>query len=160
MKSHWQYAISFVLLVIIGCGSPDHIWNEDSNRVAREVRKTLINYCDDVSREGFMAEFEYLDSSSLFSWHPPGFASAISFDSVKTILLRNANIYTKVECSWDSLVIIPESNVKAKYTGRMKTILTDTAGIRNTYYFAEVGHVMKKEDGWKLVSGKTERIGL
>jgi hypothetical protein len=123
------------------------------------VRNTLYKYYEDVNREGFLAEFKYLDSSSMFSWHPPGYKSAISFDSVKTILLRNAKLYTKVQLTWFTLAIFPESKVKARYVGKIKSVLTDSTGNRATYFLTEEGNVIKKEDGWKLVGGRTQMIG-
>ena len=159
MKSHLLFEIVFVVLSIFGCGSPDNGWKEDSKRVKMEVRNTLNKYYEEINREGFLAEFKYLDSSSMFSWHPPGYQSAISFDSVKTILLQNVKRYTNVQLTWVTLAIFPESKMKANYMGKIKSILTDTTGKSTTYYLTEEGQMTKKEDGWKLVSGRTVMLG-
>ena len=138
------------LFLLISCNRGDHVWNEESNRVAIEVRKTLSDYFKDINAEGPLAELKYLDSTSAFFWHPPGFDVPIDFDSVKTILIQNATSGIRSVVSWDSLAIIPETTDKANYKGK---IIVVTNG--DTIRLKEEGNVVKKEDGWKLVSGKT-----
>ncbi len=147
MKINLLFIAPFLL---IACNRGDHVWNEESNRVAVEVRKTLNDYFKDVNADGPLAELKYLDSTASFSWHPPGFNGPIDFDSVKTILLQNAATGIRSVVSWDSLNIFPETKDKAKYTGRISVV---TNG--DTIRLSEEGNVVKKEDGWKLVSGKT-----
>ena len=148
------FAFIATLIITSGCKN-DHVWNESSNKVSVDVRKTLKNYYKDINAEGFMAEFRYLDSSDLFSWHPPGYDTFISYDSVSAILKRNALQYRKVQLTWDSLEIIPETELKARYQGYTSAILTDTTGKKDKFHLYEEGMLMKRENGWKLVSGKT-----
>lgn len=146
--------LSTIVIISHSCKN-DHIWSEESNRVHREVKTTLGNYYKDVNENGFEAEFKYLDSTSQFSWFPPGFNSAISFDSVRNILKRNVLLYPYVHLEWDSLNVIPESGTKASYAGKITGIMQDTTGHRDTFHLSEIGVMIKKEDGWKLLSGKT-----
>ncbi len=147
--------VKFILMILsisvmISCNRSDHVWNEESNRVAIEVRKTLNDYVRDVNATGPLAELKYLDSSKMFSWHPPGFTGPIDYDSVRTILIENTIAGIRSAVSWDSLAIIPESNDKAKYAGKITAI---TNG--DTIHLKEEGNLIKRKDGWKLVSGKT-----
>src|SRR5678815_3144029 len=147
--------VKFVLMILgiscmLSCHRGDHFGKEESNRVAIEVRQTLENYYKDVNAEGPMAEFRYLDSTDMFSWLPPGFAGPIGFDSVRTILLQNAASGVRSIASWDSLEIFPESNDKARYTGKITFIAEG-----DTVHMSEEGHVIRRADGWKMVTGKT-----
>ena len=142
--------MNMAISCMLSCHRGDHVWNEDSNRVAVEVRKTLKDYFKDINAEGPLAELKYLDSSDLFSWHPPGFTGPIDFDSVKTILIQNAASGNRSMVSWDSLEIFPLTKDKARYTGKIMVI---TLG--DTVHLHEEGNMIRKEDGWKLVSGKT-----
>ena len=139
-----------IIFIFLACHRGDHVWNEESNRVAVEVRKTLNDYVRDVNAYGPMAELKYLDSSAIFSWHPPGYNGPISYDSVKTILIENSITGIRSTISYDSLSIFPETKDKAKYTGKIMVITN-----RDTLHFSEEGNWIKREDGWKLVSGKT-----
>ena len=148
--------MKFILMILaisvmISCNRGDHVSNEESNRVSIEVRKTLENYYKDVNAEGPMAEFRYLDSTDMFSWLPPGYSGPIGFDSVRTILLQNATSGVRSIASWDSLEIFPEGNDKARYTGKITFIAEG-----DTVHLREEGHVIKRKDGWKMVTGKTE----
>lgn len=140
----------FPVLLLMDCHQSDHVWNEASNRVVIEVRKTLNDYFKDINADGPLAELKYLDSSAMFSWHPPGFTGPIDFDSVKTILMDNSKSGIRSTVSWDSLSVFPENSDKAKYTGKITVI---TKG--DTVHLSEEGNLIKREDGWKLVSGKT-----
>lgn len=142
-------------MIILACHRADHDWKEESNRVAIEARKILENYFQDINENGPLAELKYLDSSSLFSWHPPGFDGPIDFDSVKTILIQNAASGNKSVVSWDSLEIFPESKHKAKYTGKITVISTALSGQKDTIHLEEEGNLIRNEDGWKLLSGST-----
>lgn len=138
------------LSIIISCHRGDNVSNEESNRVEIEIRQTLNDYFRDVNTNGPLAELKYLDSSKMFSWHPPGFTGPINYDSVKTILIENTIAGTRSTVSWDSLEINPESQDKAKYTGKIMAI---TNG--DTIHLKEEGNLIKRKDGWKLLSGKT-----
>lgn len=139
-----------VLLLLLSCNRGDHVWNEESNRVAMEVRKTLLESFEEVNAVAPIAELKYIDTSSLFSWQPPGYDAPIDFDSVKSILIQNTSACSKSFVSWDSLQIFPQSKNKAKYIGKITMVRN-----MDTIRLLEEGHLIKREDGWKLVSGKT-----
>ena len=144
-----------LFIMFYSCNYRDNVWNEDSNRVSREVRKTLDMYYKDVVAGGFKAEFNYLDSSAMFKWHPPGFADSIGYDSVRQILLQNADVYKVLHMRMDSLIIFPVSRKEAKYSGFVYSVMQDTSGRKDTVQLYEQGIMMNREYGWKLVKGKT-----
>ena len=150
------YFFFLLQVLILSCQRGDHVWNEESNRVTIEVRKTLNNYFKDINAEGPLAELKYLDSSAMFSWHPPGFNGPMDYNSIKTILIQNAASGTRSVVSWDSLEIFPQSKDKAKYEGKITVHMTSATGQKNTVYLSEEGNLARKKDGWKLLSGKTD----
>ena len=145
-----KFITGLIVFIFLACHLGDHISNEESNRVAIEVRKTLNECFEEVNAVGLISELKYLDTSSLFSWQPPGYVSPIDYDSVKSIILQNTSACSKTYISWDSLQIFPQSKNKAKYIGKI-TMVRNVDTVR----LLEEGNVVKKEDGWKLVSGKT-----
>jgi hypothetical protein len=56
----------------------------------------------------------------------------------------------------DSLIVFPVSRKEARYLGFVYSVLQDTSGRKDTVRLYEEGIMMKREDGWKLVKGKTE----
>src|SRR5687767_7969777 len=69
------------------------------------VQETLYKYADDILRKGLKAEFHYLDTSEKFFWVPPGYPSAIHYDSVAAILRANQDKYHYKLYEWESLFI-------------------------------------------------------
>ena len=117
------------------------------------------NYHDDIRRDGLTAEFKYLDSSADFFWVPPGYNSALSYDSVRTILEGNAKLFSGVEFSWTTLQIYPLTDEIATYSGIVNGAMTDTSGNVSSMQIIESGSVIKRADGWKLLNGQSALIG-
>jgi hypothetical protein len=128
---------------------------ENRSAIADSIRHTLHNYYKDISLSGLTAEFSYLDSSADFFWAPPGYSSALSYDSVRSILLKNAPVFKSIRNSFDTLHILPLSAELASYTCRIRSIMTDTAGKTTTCTLVETGTLIKRENGWKLLNGQT-----
>jgi len=144
------------LFAIYSCNGPTNSWTKENQAdVAAEVRKTLYNYHSDIRKSGLTAEFKYLDTSKDFFWVPPGFPNAIFYDSVATIINRNSHLFKSVDNKWDTLTVIPLSNKYATYTGHMLSIMTDTSGQVSEFKLTETGVLVKRNDGWKLLSGQT-----
>lgn len=143
------------VLTIASCQQPSSLTETEKARIAGEVRQTLDNYCTAVRRSGLTAEFQYLDNSSEFYWTPPGYTLAISYDSVAAILNQNARNFESVDNSFDTLKISPLTKEYATYTGRLISRMTDTLGQTTTFSLVETGVLIKREDGWKLLSGQT-----
>lgn len=153
--------IQLILFMFMGCGlfaclnENSILSNKQADQVTSEVKGMLEAYLQAVNQGGLMAEFAYLDSTDQFSWFPPGFDGPISYDSVAAILKRTAGMYTSIHSEWDTLIILPATKISAGYMGEMTSVMTDTTGRMLTFRFKEEGSVIKREDGWKLLNGKS-----
>jgi len=96
-----------------------------------------------------------LDQSTDFFWVPPGYKSALSYDSVRQILEINAKSFRAIEFNWDTLQVFPLSDKIANYSGIVKGSMIDTSGIKSSVIIIESGTVIKRSDGWKLLSGQS-----
>jgi hypothetical protein len=156
MNRHVFQLRSFIAILLLSCSQkPDVLTEAESARVTEEVRTMLNDYQRDVSQDGILAELRYLDSSEAFSWHPPGFDGPIDYDSVAAILRTNDPSYSRINSSWDSLSITPVSKTNASYVAHLTTLMSYNDGHTDTFYLYETGNVIKRENGWKLLSGKT-----
>jgi hypothetical protein len=145
----------FTILTIVSCRQSKPLTENDKANIIEEVHQTLDNYYKDIRKSGLTAEFKYLDNSSEFFWVPPGYSSSISYDSVTIVLKQNAPKYKLIENSFDTLLIIPLSKELATYTGRLNSTMTDTSDKTMTFSLVETGVLIKRKDGWKLLSGQT-----
>lgn len=130
----------------------------DTERVRTEVTAALHNYHDAMNEEGLMSEFEYLDSSSSFFWVPPGQNKGLSFEVIKPMIIRNSKALAQVNFQWKSLSVFPLSESIANFHGVVEGVLTDTSSAVNHVRLVESGTVIKRSDGWKLLSGQTALI--
>ncbi len=150
--------LSYITIVymLISCGKPNKSSSLDKERTAKEVYLMLQEYHRDIATEGLIAEFKYLDSSPDFFWVPPGYSSALSFDSVEIILNARHKALHSVKMEWDTLQIFPLTNEIAIYSGIVDGVMIDTNGIESKISIIESGTIIKREDGWKLLSGQSE----
>lgn len=146
--------IAICLTLITACAS-DNLSKRESKRITAEAQSMLEAYHRDLAIEGLTAEFKYLDSTDQFSWHPAGYDSPISYDSVAKVLLQLDDFYTSIKSKWDTLAIVPVSDTLVNYTGDFTTTMTDVTGFSETYEMHETGILIKRPDGWKMLSGKT-----
>lgn len=130
----------------------------DPLKIELEVKSTLHSYYEDMAENGFAAEFHYLDSSDQFFWVPPGFNSALTFDSVATILKANEKIYTSISFKWESLLVHPLSEDLATYYGVVNGNLTDSSASQSNMRLIESGAMIKRKMGWKLLCGQSALI--
>ena len=128
------------------------------DRIIQDARQTLYNYYSDIQKEGLLAEFKYLDSSTDFFWIPPGYLTPLSFDSVAAILNRNSPLYKSIVNSWDTLRIIPITTELATYTGRLHSKMIDNSNRAFEFELIESGVLTKRDGKWKLLSGQTSTI--
>lgn len=165
--SAWQgilpYVFRFQLIALSILLSSCHYRNaglteKDRDEISAEVKEMLLNYVSDIKEKGLTAEFDYLDNSSDFFWAPPGYGRAISYDSIATILTTNADHFESIENSYDSLSIIPLKNDLAAYTAIITSTVIDVDGSESTVRLIETGVVIKRNNGWKLLSGQTSLI--
>ncbi len=144
----------FLLAVLlVSCSKPSVHYDEQ--QVINEARKMLEMYHHDIQRDGLLAEFKYLDNTDQFFWIPPGFDTPLSYDSVREILERNAPMFLRADFQWDTLNVIPLSEVIATYSGVVVSKMTDTTGRITTSTILESGTLIKRKNGWKLLSGQS-----
>jgi len=160
IKMSNTYSTIILALLTITCCSPATTSQSeiDKKQVLDSVRHTLANYYVAIKKEGLTAEFRFLDSSADFFWVPPNYATAILYDSVANIINQNARAFKTVDNTWDTLRINYLTPELASYTGRLRSITTDTSGRVFTFTMVETGLVIKRKDGWKLLSGQTSMV--
>src|SRR5512139_1122758 len=152
-----RYILS-VLCLACSCNTQSELSQEARTRVASEIRTMLQRYDDEVRANGLLSEFAYLDSSDDFFWVPPGYSLPLSYDSVSTILRRNAGGLRMVDNMRDSLLVIPHSEFLATLTGALTSRIEGTTGNVTTVRLIETGLAVKRPEGWKLLSGQTTVI--
>jgi hypothetical protein len=156
-RKHFTAACACLLLFLsFSCkNTTPSLSAAEKKTVSDSVRNTLLRYNEAVKRTGLTAEFDYLDSSDDFYWVPPGFNGPISYDSVAILLRQNAQAFISIDNSWLRLDIRPLTNELASYTGKIKSIMKEKQGKESTTYLLETGIVIKRKNGWKLLSGQT-----
>ena len=153
--------VSCYFLILLGCFAckePQNTKEWSRARVTDQVVQMLIDYHSAIAKDGLMAEFPYLDNSDDFFWVPPGYTTALDFDSVQTILTQNARGFSAIDFEWESLEVFPLSEEIATYTGIVSGIMTDTAGQANNIRIIESGTLIKRRDGWKLLNGQSATL--
>lgn len=121
-----------------------------------DARIMLHHYHEAMAEKGLMAEFDYLDSSSQFFWIPPGYGQALSYDSVKTIITLNSRQYKQVDFKWDTLTVQYIASDVATFYGQVTGQMTDTTDVTNSIVLLESGTLIKRKEGWKLLSGQSK----
>jgi len=144
-----------ILMTFTSCSQTDKLSESEKELIINDVIEMFGNYHNDIRQDGLTAEFKYLDQSTDFFWVPPGYKSALSYDSVRQILEINAKSFRAIEFNWDTLQVFPLSDKIANYSGIVKGSMIDTSGIRSSVLIIESGTVIKRSDGWKLLSGQS-----
>ena len=144
-----------ILMTLTSCSQADKLNESEKELIINAVIEMFGNYHNDIRKDGLTAEFKYLDQSSDFFWVPPGYKSALSYDSVRQILEINAKSFQAIEFNWDTLQVFPLSDKIANYSGIVKGSMIDTSGIKSSVIIIESGTVIKRSDGWKLLSGQS-----
>ena len=147
-----------IILTLISCNGIKKSNDLDKESVVEDVYQMLHDYHKDISNEGLTAEFKYLDQSPDFFWVPPGYKNALSYDSVKNILETNAKAFRSVEFHWDTLQLFSLSSEIVTYSGIVGGFMIDSAGVESMISIIESGTIIKREDGWKLLSGQSANL--
>lgn len=148
-----------LLIAVQGCQFQQKAWDAEArSQVASEARAVLEAYHAEICREGLLAEFAYLDSSADFHWQPPGSTIEIGYDSVTKAIRQNAMVIDSTCGHWLELNVDAVSWDSARYIGvieiwtRMANAETSIASLN------EEGLMVKRKEGWKLLSGRTELV--
>ena len=111
-----------LITIVLGCEQKSNTLNKE--KVTSEILNMFDNYHDAIKAGGLEAEFNYLDKSSDFFWVPPGYESALSYDSVQSILISNSKLINTIEFSFDT-----DLEVSDDFEG----FLDEVAGNDSTY---------------------------
>jgi len=147
--------ILFLPILLGSCYQQEPLSAVEKEEIVKEVRQTLDKYYDDIRKSGLSAEFNYLDNAPDFFWVPPGYPELLSYDSVAVILKQSAPKYKYIDNKFNSLRINPLSKELAIYSGQLQSVMTDTSGSITAYSMIETGVLIKRVEGWKLLSGQT-----
>lgn len=154
-----RFILLFLGLILMeSCVQEVPTANLDKEKITREVQQMLNDYFADIKAEGLQAEFKYLDDSPDFFWVPPGFQSAISYDSVKTILQANAGGLDATEFEWKMLKVNPLSENIVSYTGIVGGRIIDTAKQVTPVSMIETGTIVRRNKGWKILCGQSRNL--
>ena len=152
-KMTQSYAFLFCLIFVFGCTPSTDL--PGSEHAAKEVTEMLHKYHLAIAAGGLEAEFDYLDDTEEFFWVPPGYQSALDFDSVASVLRATDPAIAKTILEWDTLRVIPLRKDLVQFYGTITMISTDTAGVKTSGHLVETGLVVKRPDGWKLLNGQS-----
>ncbi len=155
-----QILYTCIIIVLNSCNGLYNSDDFDKEGIIKEIEVMLSDYHADINKNGLTAEFTYLDKSQDFFWAPPGYTSALNYDSVQTILLQNAKSLKLVKFQWDTLKIFPLSNKIANYTGIVNGITIDTVGVESKVSIIESGTIIKRSNGWKLLNGQSAILNV
>ena len=153
MAKHLLVILS--LFYINSCIQTYQLNNKEKQLIINEVTEMFNNYHNAIRNDGLIAEFNYLDQSPDFFWVPPGYNSALSYDSVRGILETNAKSFRSIVFAWDTLQVFPLTKAIANYSGIVAGSMVDTSGVISRLLLIESGTVIKRVDGWKILSGQT-----
>ncbi len=155
-----RYLVLILFFFMYACNHPETsgLTDNEKDQVKKEIRATLKEINADIKRNGLNSELKYLDKSNEFFWVPPGYTSAISYDSVVRAIRRNAKIFKSVDQPFDTISIYPLAKDLATYTGRIHSTVIDTTGKVFESYLWETAVMVKRDIGWKLLSGQTTML--
>jgi len=152
--------IFLIFLACLSCGRSESkiVIEIDSLSIKSEVREMLHSYHQSIKEFGLIGEFEYLDHSAEFFWVPPGYQTALTYDSVESILKQSAKGFKSAEFSWDTLRLSVLSPSIVNYTGIVSGTMIDTSDVVTEVSIIESGTIIKRPNGWKLLSGQSATI--
>lgn len=156
------YRIIICSILIIGISSCKSESNESNHvKTSEDDLITFLNtYHDAMNQYGLKTEFEFIDSTSHFFWIPPGYASALSFDSVKKVLIQTDETIRSIRLKWKNLKIESQESNWANFHGVVEGQIVDTSGLIIIINQIESGVLIKRKDGWKILSGQTTALDI
>jgi len=156
MKQKYLFFTFFIILV--SCGSDSVVLEDEKLKIIASIKIRLKAVQREVKLNGLTAQLEYMDDSEDFFWTPPGYDSALTYDSFAKILRLNAPNYKSITNNYDSLTIIPLTKTLASYTGLIRSTMIDTLGNRSAFSLIETGVVIKRGRKWMFLNGQTSVV--
>lgn len=147
----------FLLLTLLSCSSTQ-LHSNQKKRIIKEVQDALNENFADIKKYGFVGEINHLYNSPDFYWIPPRQTTAISYDSIVTILRKSTPFHKEVISTWDSLHILPITKNVASYSGKYNSVYTYTNDKKASFRIMETGVIIKKKGKWLLLNGHTSSL--
>jgi hypothetical protein len=146
----------WTLLAAVGCDSKaEPTWDAVAKtKVTLEVSTMLHDYHAAIRKGGLLAEFAFLDSSADFFWVPPGYAAPLDYATMRKIVTDNATKVDTISSNWEMLEIHPLTMDIATFVGKL-SVFTIANGDTSRSSLLESGTLIRRKDGWKLLSGQT-----
>ncbi|MEM9324528.1 MAG: hypothetical protein AAGA85_02685 [Bacteroidota bacterium] len=164
-KKDWCHIIGrimFPMMLLLGsCGSESKLKALDKGSVREEVTQMLYDYHAAILSGGLMAEFDYLDDSEDFFWVPPGYATALPYDSIRAILEQSARSIVSADLTWDTLWVYPLTPSLATFHGIVSGEMVhreDPVGTTRQVKMIESGTIIRRASRWRLLSGQTTSL--
>ncbi|WP_299552836.1 nuclear transport factor 2 family protein [Seonamhaeicola sp.] len=148
----------FLLLTMLNGFAQNSLNKQEKEAIISEVQGMLNNYHDAIVKGGINEGLKYLDHSSDFFWVPPRYTEALDYDTVKDILLENSGDVKFIDFSWEKVQIVPITHSVTNYTGIVKCVEVDKNNQPMTFRIIESGTLIKRDDGWKFLSGQTRNL--
>ena len=144
-----------LIFMLHSCERKSNAITRDEESVRKEARSMLHTYLQDMNSKGLLSEFEYLDESEDFFWVPPGYKSKLDYDSVKSILLKNAPVLKSINNQWSDLEVYPLSAEHCTYTGEIHSLTVTQNNDTTEVDMLETGVLVRRDDGWKILCGQS-----
>jgi hypothetical protein len=96
-----------------------------------------------------------LDTTDAFFWIPPEFDKALNYNEVKRILLENVPSTEGIQFKWEKLEVFPLKENVATYHGIVLSSMPIDSAKMHQSRILESGTLIKRKDGWKLLSGQS-----
>ena len=150
--------IGMLCILYAACSDKKNDVKKDESQLLKEINETFTQYHNDIRTSGLTAEFTYLDSSTDFFWVPPGHTSALSIDSVITIINQNAKTNKKVDNKVAEMKVHLLSETIASYWAIINSEVTNTSDSISRFKLIETGTMIKKDNKWKFINGHTSLL--
>lgn len=109
----------------------------------------------DYEAEDFDAVMSHLDTSRNFFWIYPPDTVPVTREIFAEVLRWEFDMNNPIRYKWDTIQVIPLSSDLAYYQGRGHKVETDTSKIEHVVIGFQSAIVIRREEGWKLLSGQT-----
>ena len=146
------------LYLIVGsflsCDQEAKLTNDQKYEIINSVKKSQEQFCLDYEAEDFDAVMSHLDTSRNFFWIYPPETVPVTREIFAEVLKREFEMNNPIKFIWDTIQVVPLSSDLAYYQGRFHRVETDTSEIEQVGITFVSAIVIRREEGWKLLSGQ------
>ena len=140
-----------VCLTQASCAPPEEFTEAERAAVADSIAQTIGTLLRAMEAEGWLAQLKYVDNSpEMFC--VSYFADSLTFlsyDQYAAQVRAEAPSIRAVQFDYEDLQVRPLTRDYAFYSGKVREVLTDTAGVTHEVVAVESGVLIRRDDGWK-----------